>query len=479
MPWKRLLTAEALGLARRSRDVLAANPVLGLLVPVGAGAIVVAGFAAGDQLALVAPVDPDGTVRATLLATMGLFLFVVGIAVSGQAPSIDRYDEQLRSVPVSRLELYVGITGIPLIAAFGALGAAFLPFGVGLFGPLGVAAAASWAVVFAVGQLACLLVGAAVGEAARRTAAQNLPARRARAAGLALLVLTVVLPILAGPPQRRWAWIQANLPLTSTNAPDPLHLATVMVVAAMAGAALLLLGQGNRRPRVHSVTRRSWRLRGSPFGVLPSWMALTAWRDREVRNEALLALGATAFAGAMLHLTLAERASLLVPATAATLMLIAGAPALVLSRPMQLGSWLLWTAPLPRHRLALAAFSGLAVVALVLAIVVTLPLAVAYGLVAPFVALAALVLAPVAAAIGRLWPWESRSMARQVATGLLMFVAFGLALQAVISVQARASLLVAGVPEVGLAGMMLGVGGLWAVGAILSLLVRPDAAVRR
>jgi hypothetical protein len=250
-------------------------------------------------------------------------------------------------------------------------------------------------------------------------------------------------------------------------------------VAVMAIVALVLLGQGDRRPRVHSVTRRSWRLRGSPFRVLPTWMALTAWRDREVRNEALLALGAAAFAGAMLQLTLAERASILVPATAATLMLIAGAPALVLSRPMHLGSWLLWTAPLARHRLALAAFSGLAGVAFVLALGVTLPLAVAYGLVAPFVALAALVLAPVAAAIGRLWPWDSRSMGRQVATGLLMFVAFGLGLQAVMSVQTRASLLVAGAPELGVAGMTLGVAGLWALAGVLSLLVRPDAPVRR
>jgi hypothetical protein len=478
MPWKRLLTAEALGLARRSRDVLAANPVLGLLVPAGAGAIVVAASAAGDQLAALAPVDPDGAFRASVLATMALLLFVVGIVVSGQAPSIDRYDEQMRSIPVSRLDLYLGITAIPLIAAFGALGVAFIPFGLGLFGALGVVAAASWAVVFAIGQLACLVIGATVGEAARRTAGRNPRARRARAAGLALLLVAVGLPILAGPAERRWTWIQANLPLTSTNAPEPLHVATVVAVAVMAIAALLLLGQGDRRPRVHSVTRRSWRLRGSPFRVLPTWMALTAWRDREVRNEALLALGATAFAGAILQLTLAERASLLVPATAATLMLIAGAPALVLSRPMHLGSWLLWTAPLPRRRLALAAFSGLAVVALVLAIGVTLPLAVAYGLVAPFVALAALVLAPVAAAIGRLWPWDSRSMARQVATGLLMFVAFGLGLQAVMSVQARASLLVAGAPELGLAGMTLGIAGLWAVGGVLSLLVR-DAPVRR
>lgn len=116
-------------LIRKLRPVIRANPALmlfGLLVPVGSvSGLTWISFRNGESLASAA----DSEMAESLLFTVAIIFAILGFTIQHMSDPSGALDDQVRSAPVTRFELFFGVAGIPfLTACLGFLVLSSLPF---------------------------------------------------------------------------------------------------------------------------------------------------------------------------------------------------------------------------------------------------------------------------------------------------------------------------------------------------------------
>jgi hypothetical protein len=473
MIWTQLARAEATGLRRRLGAAVRSNPIIGLLAVVGAGAIVAGGWSAGAELAALAELGVAADLLGIVAAAMSMFGIALGALLWTQVPTVEQHDEQLRAAPIPAVEAYGGLTAVPGLAALTLVALATVPFAASLFQGIGVESVVAWSALFGLAQLDALLVGAILVEIARPRA----PWTRRLAAAL-LAIPCLVLPAVVVSDQAGVAWLHDLLPWTAVSVDPSTAVLTLIVVSGFALASLLVAG--TRRAIRAPVTRAT---RSVPMGTWSAratgtWLLLSAWRDGRVRLQVGLVVltGVLVAAGIV---GLGSRAEVLVPAAIVGVLLMSSAPALLISHAASTGAWLLTTGPPTSRFVAILIFGGLTCAAGIAALAAVLPLAVMHPDLIGFTAVVILTLAPVVAAVGCLLPWDPRAMVRQFTAGLAVLMGFGVAFQAVIWLQATGARLVPGMEALGLAGLVVGVAGVWGA-CIASILPSQDRAhVRR
>ena len=416
MPWLRLFRAEAVGLSRRLADAARANPLLAALAPVAGGVVLLIAVEGGAQLSAVLMGVPGGqAVIPSLMVALLALGVVIGFVLATQAPTFDALDAQVRTVPISGMAAFIGVTGLPLLIAWTLLSLPVLPFGWSLFGGLGIAGAPAWGAVLFIAQVSAAILGGTLLELLRRRADVS-------GVGTALLgvIVAIALPRLAaGAGAEAWWWLAALFPGTESSSPVAALGITVATMLAV-GVAWTSLGRRGLRRFRSGGTVSSQPIFGGPMKAVVGWLTLTALRHRAVQVQSAIAIGAGLLAAILLTMVLGPEALALVPVLLMLVILIAASPALLLSHPLALGSWLMRTASTGRKRIGVAWWVGLTLLSVLITAMASAPLALTQPSFASFWLVAIVAMAALPAAVGRLLPWRPLSMFRQLAITLAM-----------------------------------------------------------
>jgi hypothetical protein len=279
-----LFRANALCLMRRLRPVARSSPVLALLAlltPAG----LIAGLAwAGWRGAASMAASNDGASTAVVL-TVGIVFAIVGFNVQHVSSAGRSLDAQVRSAPLSRLELFMGTVGIPF--AICCLVVSILSLA--LFVPLIYAARAPLyaPIDLALFQAAVFYAAGALGEVLKRVT------RRQPVALLAGPPL-VLAWVASGHATGSGAWPGIARPLghavLNTTTGSALRLKGALLLLLLAGVGVWIsvaafLGLPEQQTFSH--VGRRLRVPGSGFGVVSSVALKRMVRDRSVQRHTL------------------------------------------------------------------------------------------------------------------------------------------------------------------------------------------------
>ena len=282
--WK-LFRANALCLVRRLRPVARTNPLLGVLA-ILAPAVLLAGLVwTGTRGAETLAASSGGDAGAAIMLSVVVVFAVVGFNVQHVSSAGRSLDAQIRSAPLSRLELFLGTVGIPFTVSCVILSILSLT----LMVPLSYAAGAPpyvpiHLVLF---EVAIFYAAGAAGEVLMRVT------RRQPGAVLALLPL-VAAWAGAGISTGGGAWPGiarplGNAVLSAGVEPVP-ELTAALVLLLIAGVggwispvALFDLPE----QRAFSRPRRRLHSPGSAFGAVVSVTLKRMGRDRSVQRHVL------------------------------------------------------------------------------------------------------------------------------------------------------------------------------------------------
>ena len=178
-----LFRANALCLVRRLLPLVRANPVIFYLVVLGPVAFL-AGLAwAGARDAAALAASPGDGASTAIVLTVGVLFALVGFSVRHVSSIEESLDAQIRSAPLSRLEMFLGTVGIPFSACCLAVSVSSLVLLAPLFHAVGARPYAP--VQLALFEAAAFYAAGAVGEVFAR-------ATRRRPAALLALPLLVL-----------------------------------------------------------------------------------------------------------------------------------------------------------------------------------------------------------------------------------------------------------------------------------------------
>jgi hypothetical protein len=293
----RLFRANALCLIRRLQPVARTNPLLASLAVLAPAALLVGSAWAGSRgAAALAAFLGDGA-SAGVVLTVAVVFALVGFNVQHVSSAGRFLDDQIRSAPLSRLELFLGTVGIPFTALCLVLSVLSLIF----FVPLGFAVGTPPYVPFylVLFEVATFYAAGAVGEAMIRAA------RRQPAALLAVLPLAASWAG-AGVSTGGGAWPGIARPLgreilNTGGAPSvELTLALVLLplISVSVWVSLVTLLDPPER-QTFSYLGRRLRPPGSRFGAVLSVTLKRMGRDRSLRRHvALVAVVAGILSGA-------------------------------------------------------------------------------------------------------------------------------------------------------------------------------------
>jgi hypothetical protein len=282
--WK-LFRANTLCLVRRLRPVAHTNPLLGVLA-ILAPAVLLAGLVwTGTRGAETLAASSGGDAGAATVLSLAVVFAIVGFNVQHVSSAHRSLDAQIRSAPLSRLELFLGTVGIPFTVSCVILSILSLT----LMVPLSYAAGAPpyvpiHLVLF---EVAIFYAAGAAGEVLMRVT------RRQPGALLALLPL-VAAWAGAGISTGGGAWPGIARPLgnavLSTGVEPVPELTAALVLLLIAGVggwispvALFDLPE----QRAFSRPRRRLHSPGSAFGAVVSVTLKRMGRDRSVQRHVL------------------------------------------------------------------------------------------------------------------------------------------------------------------------------------------------
>ena len=179
-----LFRANALCLVRRSLPLVRANPVIFCLVVLGLVAFR-AGLAwAGARDAAALAASPGDGASTAIVLTVGVLFALVGFSVRHVSSIEESLDAQIRSAPLSRLEMFLGTVGIPFSACCLAVSVSSLVLLAPLFHAVGARPYAP--MQLALFEAAAFYAAGAVGEVFARDAPAARRAARVAAAGAGL-----------------------------------------------------------------------------------------------------------------------------------------------------------------------------------------------------------------------------------------------------------------------------------------------------
>lgn len=458
-----LFRANALCLVRRLRPLARTNPViffLGILGPVA----ILAGLAwAGPRDVAAMAATPDDGASTAVVLTVGALFALVGFSVR-HVSSIDRsLDAQIRSAPLSRLEMFLGTVGIPFTACCLVVSISSLALFAPLFHAVGARPYAP--IQLALFEIAAFYAAGAVGEIFARVTRR----RPAALLALPLLVLSWVGSSLAA---GGGAWPGIARPLGHTV----LNTGAESAVALTGGLLFLLLASvsvwislvtllGSPEERTFSRADQRLRAPSSRFGAVSSVALKRMGRNRSVQRHTLFV---AAVAGTLSCLTSVLLPGVTQVAIGGLLLLAAFSVAVV---PLATygtdgaSSWLWRSAPVTLATYVLgmvvAGFCGGILVSAVPAATATLPLFWAGGgLPEPgTVAIVVAVTLLLATGTGFLVPCTLENASEQI----LSYAVFGASLAGVFATTSWAAprLAVLGIPELIIeAGLLLATTGL-------------------
>lgn len=292
----RLFRANALCLIRRLGPLARTNPLLAFLAILAPASLVVGSAWAGSRGAATLATLGDGA-SAGVALTVAVVFALAGFNVR-HLSSAGRYlDDQIRSAPLSRLEVFLGTVGIPFTALFLALSVLSLIF----FAPLSYAGgtpphALFYLVLF---EVAVFYAAGTVGEVAIRAAS------RQPAALLALLPLAASWAG-AGVSTGGGAWPGIARPLgreilnpgVAPVVALPVALVFLPVISVGVWVSLVAFVDPPER-QTFSYLGRRFRSPHSRFGAVLSVTLKRMGRDRSVqRHVALVAVMAGILSGA-------------------------------------------------------------------------------------------------------------------------------------------------------------------------------------
>src|SRR5918997_1808717 len=458
-----LFRANALCLVRRLLPLVRTNPVIFCLAILGPVALL-AGLAwagARDVVALAA--SPGDGASTAIVLTVGVLFALVGFSVRHVSSIEGSLDAQIRSAPLSRLEVFLGTVGIPFSACCLAVSVSSLVLLAPLFHAVGARPYAP--VQLALFEAAAFYGAGAVGEVFAR-------ATRRRPAALLALPLLVLAWVGSGLATGGGAWPGIARPLghtvmnTGTEPAAGLTLGLLSLLFASVGVwASLVALVGS--PEERTFSRAGLRLRspGSRFGAVSSVALKRMGRNRLVRRHVLFVAAA---AGTLSCLT-----SVLLPgvarvATGGLVLLAALSVAVVPLATYGTGrdsSWLWRSAPGPlavyAPGMVVAGFCGGILALAVPAVTATLP-AFRAGGDSPALGTLAVVAAVtllLATGTGFLLPCALENASEQI----LSYAVFGASLAGVFAATSWAAprLAILGVPELAVeVGLLLTAAGL-------------------
>jgi hypothetical protein len=282
--WK-LFRASMLCLVRRLRPVARTNPLLAALAIVAPAAFLAGLVWTGSRGAETLAASSGGDAGAAIVLSVAVVFAIVGFNVQHVSSAGGSLDAQIRSAPLSRLELFLGTVGIPFTVSCLILSILSLT----LFVPLSYTAGAPPYVLIhlVLFEVAIFYAAGAAGEVLMRVT------RRQPEALLALLPL-VAAWVGAGVSTGGGAWPGIARPLGNTilgaGVEPGLELTAALVLLLIVGVGgwispVALLDLPERQTFSH--LGRRLRSPGSRFGAVVSVTLKRMGRDRSLQRHVL------------------------------------------------------------------------------------------------------------------------------------------------------------------------------------------------
>jgi hypothetical protein len=291
----RLFRANVLCLTRRLRPLARTNPLLASLAILASAALLVGLAWVGSRGAATLAASPGGYAPVGVVLAVTIAFALVGFNVQHTSSVGRLVDDQIRSSPLSRLDLFLGTVGIPFSVC--CLGLSILSLV--LFVPLGHAVGApplalAHLVLF---EVAAFYSAGAVGEVLMRAA-------RGQPAALLALLPLIASWVGAGIATDGSAWPGIIRPLgheilnTGVEPMLELALASLLLVSVSVWVMLVTLLRFPER-RTYSYLGRGLRSPRSRFGSVVSATLKRLVRDRSLQRHVLfVAVAAGVLSGA-------------------------------------------------------------------------------------------------------------------------------------------------------------------------------------
>ena len=429
MSWMLLLQSEYRRIKKAVLTLGTTHPmVLGAVAALAVIAVALAARA-GETIFVISFI-PGG------LSGFTIFILLIGL-VSGLSmvlilPREDYFDEQFRSTPVRKIELFMGLRAVPLIFVMGVIAIPTLVMLWRLYVALGVPAAGFWTGVVGILLMSVSMQGASVAEAARGHRSWVLFSL-ATLAMAGTLVVSLLLSVVTDSP---WFWLATYLPQSSLHLGEfSLTLPPVHVAVLGAGISILLSAlawiaysfRPNPPPRQRGL-QLTIPVGKNILTACISWTALTTLRQPHSRN--LLAMAIATGIGAMVLLsnwTVSETHSLMVLLTSNMVLYVTALAVLAFSEDREAASWLVKTVPVPGKSIALAWWIPACLLVFTMGSLSALPAVLGFGDASTVWMLMTLlvVYACCTPIIGRVLPWNRRSPSKQLLVTIALIAGVG------------------------------------------------------
>ncbi|MBM3140147.1 MAG: hypothetical protein FJZ92_08015 [Chloroflexi bacterium] len=423
--WLLLPRAEAL----RTRALISlarGHPALPIVFALAVAVLTVPAARVGTATGRAADAAPIAGVVATVIVIAAAAL--LGLASSRVVPRFADFDEQLQLLPLSRAEMFLGVTAVPLAIGWAL---ATLPLSLllgAMYVALDVELAVGWAFVSAIVLVWSATAGAGIAEACA-SLGRGRATSRWTVTGLGVLLAAIAAApgvALGRPP---WLSGGALLP-TSAGSPPPIWLSGLAATALATASFLLWVRAGSladvARGRSGAAARfgSGW---GHRLGRAWWWVATIA-RDRRLRFAALAPVCVAAALLVLDRLLDAGTGMSMLAALCAVVM--SAQVALVISGAFSDGLWLWRMLPAPARAPGPRWWSGANATVLGLA---SPALALILLLGSPAAAVLVMMLtasASAAAISGFIIPWADRAIGQQFAQALAYFALLSAAVAA-------------------------------------------------
>ncbi len=453
MLWAVLLQSEYRRVKKAVLELARTNPII--LVAIVALAVSGVAFAlrAADSFALFSflPGGLSGVIVFLLLMEL-----VLGFSFSLLLPKERYFDEQFRLVPVRKVEILIGLRGLPFVLIVSVFAIPMIAMTWRMYALVGVPAYGIWAGVFGMLCLVAALQGASVSEAVRGYRSWGL-----FLVGTLALAGTVALSfVLSFGVQGSWSWLATYLPVASVDVeavleatgsdlpastfdptfqsldPDRIFETSVppTYISATGAAASIVLSAiawiaFSLRPE--PPPRRRWIEFSAPIGknkplAFTAWAVLTTLREGQARSFLALAIMVGIGVGVLFSLLGSDILDALGTFAPFMILYLAASAGLIFSEDRSLGIWLLKTVPASGTSIGLAWWISTSFLTAAIGILVLAPSLVGFarenattgGLI-----LMLLVITSSATLVGRLLPWSRESPTKQLFGSLALMVA--------------------------------------------------------
>jgi len=407
---------------------------LAVFVPAAAGAVLWMAWRGASSAAPGAGYLASG-LRPVLFTLVALSA-VAGAILATMAPRFDELDGQLRSLPVSGVEAFLGLNAVPLLVVCGVMGIPQFVFALRLFSETRTPTPIVFAALFFVAHLSSAVVGACAAEAIRCRCRTG-RAWGALGAAVTSIVATAIAGRLGGLGSG-W-WLAGLLPVSRGSAPPVIvAVAGLVVSTTLAAWSWIVLGAEPSSGREKRDCLRSHAMGTTVTGVMGRWLALAATRSARTRRLVLLALLSGPVIFGTTRIVLGGDARLLFPLCVFVVLLLSTCVALALSADLAASQWLWRTAPMAPTGPGATWWIVVTVFGVVVALGAgAVPAAILGRSYLGFLLVLTLVACPLAAAIGRILPWDDHSPTRQLAAGGLEAVGVVAGFQAAVWMAGR------------------------------------------